>query len=323
MKMIGRVLTGPTASGKSALALELARKKGWDIVCMDSMQIYRGLEIGTAKPTLAERKLVRHHMLDILDPWESYSVSQYREQAENLVRKLWQEEHREVLFVGGTGLYLQAMMHPMGMGQVPPNARRRAELWDLADQTGGREQLHHLLEELDPATADRLPVNDLKRVIRAIEVTEATGVPFSKQPSREMSSEFDWRVVSTPLPREGLYERINRRVDEMIRTGLADEVRGLLSQGVTETAQSMAGLGYKEMIPYLRGEQTLSETVEAIQLGTRHYAKRQMTFLRREPAVQYVDVLEKNAEKVLEDFLTGTAATERTKKELAKHIGTW
>ncbi len=297
-----RVLTGPTASGKSDLGFALARERGWDILCMDSMQIYRRMDIGTAKPTREERRLVPHHMIDICEPEGSFTVSQYREQAENLIRALY-AQGREVLLLGGTGLYLQAMMHPMGMGSVPADEGLRRELHALAEERDGPRRLHEILEREDPASAARLHPNDLRRVIRAIEVTRITGTPFSAQPNREEESPFDWRVVSTAMPREELYGRINSRVDRMLEAGLAEEVRELLSSGVPEDAQSMAGLGYKEMIPYLKGEWTLEEAADRIRLGTRHYAKRQMTFLRRESAVHYVQVLEKDAPDRIREIL--------------------
>ncbi len=287
-KIICRVLTGPTASGKTALGIRLAREMGWEILCMDSMQIYRRMNIGTAKPTAEEMQGVPHHLLDLCEPTESYSVSDYREAAEKLVREL-AGQGREVLFVGGTALYLQAMMHPMGMGQVSANPALREELNRLAETREGKIEIHERLRKLDPATAERLPLNDVRRTIRAIEVSEATGIPFSRQPNREIPSGFEWRAVSTATDRSVLYERINSRVTEMIRKGLREEVAALLEEGVPEDAQSMQGLGYKEMIPCVRGECSVEEAAERIRLGTRHYAKRQMTFLRREEQIRYVD----------------------------------
>ena len=287
-RIICRALTGPTASGKSALALRLAREMGWEILCMDSMQVYRRMDIGTAKPTAEERRLVPHHLLDILDPRDSFSVSEYREAAEETMRRL-REAGKPFLFVGGTVLYLQALMHPMAMGQVPANPALREELNRLAEEPGGKQALSDRLRQLDPETADRLPLNDVRRIIRAIEVSEATGVPFSRQPVRETPDGAEWKVVSTALERSRLYDRINGRVGDMLRLGLAREVEDLLAEGVPEDAQSMQGLGYKEMIPCVRGECTAEEAAERIRTGTRHYAKRQMTFLRREGQVRYVD----------------------------------
>ena len=301
-KIICRVLTGPTASGKTALSLRLAEKHGWEIFCMDSMQIYRGMDIGTAKPTREERARVPHRMIDICDPRDAFSVAAYREQAEALVRQK-AEEGREVLFVGGTGLYLQAMMHPMGMGSVPADETLRAELRALAATEEGKNRLHGMLAEIDPATAARLPVGDVRRTIRAIEVTRGTGIPFSMQPDREEESPFLWRVAATDMPREILYDRINRRVEQMIREGLAEEVRRLLEAGVPPESQSMQGLGYKEMVPYLRGEWPMDKAVEEIQKGSRHYAKRQGTFLRRLEGIRSVDALAADAAEQAETIL--------------------
>jgi tRNA dimethylallyltransferase len=299
-----RVLTGPTASGKTGIGIRLAKEQDWDIVCMDSMQIYRRMDIGTAKPSLDEMRGVRHYMMDIREPTEPYSVSDYRDDAEKLIA----EEHergREVLFVGGTVLYLQALIHPMAMGQTPANDALRAELNTQAVTEEGRRSLHDRLKKIDPSTAGRLPVNDVRRVIRAIEVWEATGIPFSQQPGREngMDSKYRWKVVSTQMERADLYNRINCRVTEMIRHGLKEEVASLLSEGVPEEAQSMNGIGYKEMIPCVKGLCTVEEAAEKIRTGTRHYAKRQMTFLRKEEAVQYVAADRRDAYEKIRDCL--------------------
>ncbi len=302
-KIICRVLTGPTASGKSALALRLAREMGWALLCMDSMQIYRGMDIGTAKPTAAERSSVPHYLLDLCDPGEAYSAAMYREAAEAKIAEL-DSRGQGFLFVGGTGLYLQTMVHRMQLGSVQANPVRRQELQALAAAEEGRRKLHAMLEKLDPVAAARLPAGDVRRIIRAIEVTETTGIPFSAHQEREdESSPYTWRIVSTALPRPELYRRIHDRVPVMMRQGLREEVAGLLAAGVPETAQSMQGIGYKEVIPLVRGECTEEETIGAIQLATRHYAKRQMTFLRRESRVQYVDVTRPEALDTIRDFL--------------------
>ena len=307
-----RVLTGPTASGKSALGLRLAEEMGWDILCMDSMQIYRGMDIGTAKPTPEERRRVPHHLLDLCDPAETFSVSAWRDAAEEKLHQL-RSEGREALLVGGTGLYLQALLHPMAMGNVPADEELRQRLKAEALEPGGREALHRRLEALDPDTAARLPVNDIRRVIRAIEVTETTGIAFSRQPQREEAPRFRCRLVSTRMPREILYQRINRRVVDMEEQGLAGEVSRLLEEGVPEDAQSMQGLGYKEMIPFVKGRCTLDQAIYAVQLGSRHYAKRQITVLKREPEMQYVDVLEPNAYERLRSIMIGENDIDGTK----------
>lgn len=298
-----RVLTGPTGVGKTELALRIAEEFRWDIICMDSMQIYRRMDIGTAKPTREEQARVPHHMIDIIEPEASFSVSQYRDMAETIIREL-ADRGREALFVGGTGLYLEAMIHPMAMGQTPANPERREELKRLAETGEGKAALHRILETLDPQTAGRLPLNDIRRTIRAIEVTESTGIPFSQQPVREDNSPFDWTVVSLTMERERLYGRINERVTRMIGSGLKEEVAGLLRDGVPEDAQSMSGIGYRQMIPCVKGEATTEETAEEIRLASRHYAKRQMTFLRRIPEVIYLDAEDPETEKKMKEAMS-------------------
>ena len=304
-RILCRVLTGPTASGKTAVSLRLAEKNGWEILCMDSMQIYRRMDIGTAKPTAEERRRVPHHLLDFVEPSEPFSVSDYVRRAESLVKDL-SKEGKQVLFVGGTGLYLQALMHPMGMGGVPANPALRAELNELAMRSGGKEALHAYLESLDPETAFRLPLGDIRRTIRAIEVTKATGIPFSRQPDRAEASPFRWKAVSTALPRSELYDRINSRVDHMIRDGLYDEVASLLAEGVHDDAQSMSAIGYKEMVPCVRGLRSLEETADLIRTASRHYAKRQETFLKRMEEIRYVDMCAPDAEEQIQNDLEQT-----------------
>ena len=303
-KIVCRAITGPTASGKTGLSVRLAREQGWDILCMDSMQIYRRMDIGTAKPTRDEMGGVPHHLLDICEPTDEYSVADYRDAAEELILQL-AEKGKEVLFVGGTVLYLQSLMHPMGMGMTPANEELRAELNKIAETVEGRATLHERLRRVDPVTAQRLPVNDVRRIIRAIEVWEATGIPFSAQPKRENENDscFCWKVVSTDMDRTLLYDRINQRVTDMIRRGLKEEVASLLEEGVPEDARSMSGLGYKEMIPCIHGEYSLEDAAEMIRKGTRHYAKRQMTFLRREESIHYVRTDREDAYDELRRYL--------------------
>ena len=303
MKETCWVLAGPTASGKTALSLRLAAAYDCEIVCMDSMQIYRGMDIGTAKPTREEQALVPHHMVDVAEPTEAYSVARYQEEAEACIWDI-QSRGKRALLVGGTGLYLRALRHPMAMGDTTGDPAFRAEMETVAAKDGGREQLHARLKEIDPASAERIHMNNTRRVIRALEVYHLTGVPFSRQPQSEDEPPFRYRVACLTMDRETLYARIERRVDQMVADGLAEEVRRLLDQGVPATAQAMMGLGYKEMVPYVRGEGTLEEAVAAIKLGTRHYAKRQLTWMRREEDVLWVDGLAADAYEKLERWYT-------------------
>lgn len=297
------VLAGPTASGKTALSLRLARAHGCEIICMDSMQLYRGMDIGTAKPTPEEQQAVPHHMLDVAQPTEAFSVAQYQEMAEACVRDI-QARGRRALFVGGTGFYLRALRHPMAMGQVAGDAAIRQELEAMAAEEGGKERLHAQLMQVDAPTAQRLHPNDIRRVVRALEVYRLTGKPFSQQPAMEQKPSFSYRVAALHMDREILYRRIEQRVDEMLSQGLVEEVRTLISSGVPAEAQAMKGLGYKELVPYLRGECTLEEAVYEMKKGTRHYAKRQLTWMRREEDVQWVDSLAPDAYEQLERYFT-------------------
>ena len=297
------VLTGPTASGKTALSIRLAKEFGCEIICMDSMQIYRGMNVGTAKPTEAEMDGVPHHMVDVADATDAFSVSQYQEMVEKCAEEIFARGKRP-LFVGGTGFYLRALRSPMAMGVVAGDDALRDEMQLIADSEGGKERLHSELTEVDPATAQRLHVNDVRRVIRALEVYRLTGVPFSQQPEAEGEARFDYRVASLTMDRALLYSRIEKRVDMMLDDGLIAEVKGLLDSGVPADAQAMKAIGYKEIVPHLNGEWTLDKAVYELKKGTRHYAKRQLTWMRREENVLWVDALQDDAYGKLAEFYT-------------------
>lgn len=297
------VLTGPTASGKTSLSLQIARKHDCEIVCMDSMQIYRRMDIGTAKPTEEEMEGIPHHMIDVADPTEAFSVARYQEMAEACIADI-QSRGKMALLVGGTGLYLRALRNPMAMGDVAGDESIRAELEELAEQENGKQQLHDMLAAVDPDTAARLHLNDVRRAVRALEVYRQTGIPFSKQPQIETKSRFQYRVATLTMDRALLYARIEKRVDQMIGQGLVDEVRGLLNSGVPADCQAMKAIGYKEIVPYIRGESTWEETDYLLKLNTRHYAKRQLTWMRREEDVKWIDALSPEAYQSIEDWFT-------------------
>ena len=285
-------ITGPTASGKSDLALALAEKLDGEIVCMDSMQIYRGMDIGTAKPSPEEQARVPHHMLDVAGPMDSFSVTRYKEMAYSCAHDILKRGHLPV-FCGGTGFYLRALRSDMAMGGAAGDPQVRSRLEKEAAEMG-QEAMHAHLMQLDPETAARLHPNDIRRVIRALEVMEITGIPFSRQQnSMERDRTFTWRVICLDMDRETLYRRINLRVDRMIESGLEAEVKGLLDMGVSASCQSMQGIGYKEWIPYFSGQEgeSVDTVAEAIRLNTRHYAKRQLTWMRREEEVLWLNAL--------------------------------
>lgn len=295
------VLTGPTASGKTALSIRLAKAHDCEIVCMDSMQIYRRMNIGTAKPTVAEMEGVPHHMIDVAEPDEPFSVARYQEMAEACIADI-QARGKRALLVGGTGLYLHALRHPMAMGDVSADETIRAELEAMAAEEGGKQRIHDMLAEADPDTAARLPLNDVRRAVRALEVYRQTGVPFSKQPQLQTDSRFAYRVATLTMDRATLYARIEKRIDLMYEQGLIREVRELLQSGIPADCQAMKAIGYKELVPLVRGECTLEEADCLLKLNTRHYAKRQLTWMRREEDVLWVDSLRDDAYETLENW---------------------
>lgn len=273
---------GATACGKSALALELAKQLNGEIVCMDSMQIYRRMDIGTAKPTPQERAVVPHHMLDILEPTQPYAVADYAARAEGVLSEI-AARGKTPLLVGGTGLYLKALMHGMHLGGAKGNEQVRARLNAIAQQPDGKTKLHAMLQTVDAASAVKLHPNDVRRVVRALEVYELTGTPMSEQKPEEPERPFEILPLALDRPRDELYKRIEARVHQMMARGLLDEVEALLSSGVPADAQAMQGIGYKELIPVVQGKDRLEWAVQQIILNTRHYAKRQGTWLRTEP----------------------------------------
>ena len=288
------ILTGPTASGKTSLSIRLAKEFDCEIVCMDSMQIYRRMDIGTAKPTADEMEGIPHHMIDVADPDEAFSVARYQEMAEECIADIHARGKRALL-VGGTGLYLRALRQPMIMGDVAGDDLIRAELEAIAVDAEGKQRLHDMLEEVDPATAARLHLNDVRRVVRALEVFRLTGKPFSQQEQPLQESRFQYRVATLTMDRALLYGRIEKRVDLMVQQGLVGEVRKLLESGVPADCQAMKAIGYKEIVPFLRGDADWATTEYLLKLNTRHYAKRQLTWMRREEDVLWVDALQPDA----------------------------
>ncbi|HWG41621.1 MAG TPA: tRNA (adenosine(37)-N6)-dimethylallyltransferase MiaA [Gemmataceae bacterium] len=279
-----RILTGPTGCGKSALALGLAERLDAEIVSMDSMALYRRMDIGTAKPTRDQRRRVPHHLLDVLDPWESASVAWWLEQAVACCQDITQRGKRP-LFVGGTPLYLKALLYGLFEGPPADEAIRRRLSEEAAADSAA---LHARLTVVDPVSAARLHPNDVRRVIRALEVWELTGRPISAWQTQWRSSETenalrDSRCLYLDLPRAELYARIDMRVERMIAEGLAEEVRALRQLERPLSREAGQALGYKEMFDYLDGRARLDDTVRRIQTRSRNFAKRQITWFRHLP----------------------------------------
>ncbi len=272
------VICGPTASGKTSLAVECARALDTEIISADSMLVYKGLDIGTAKPSASERKGVVHHLIDVAEPTESFSVSDYERLALPVVQSLLSRGKTPVI-CGGTGFYINSVLYKSQFGKTGANPEIRKK-YETYLEENGKERLHALLKECDPESASRLHPNDTKRVVRALEIFETTGRKKSDQHDLPVPR-FDFVCVSVGYPREELYERINRRVDEMLNAGLAEEVRSLLERGIPLSAQCMQGIGYKEMAEGMRQGWPMTEIAELIKKNTRNYAKRQITFFRR------------------------------------------
>lgn len=282
------VIIGPTAVGKTDLSLELAEQFDGEIISGDSMQVYREMNIGTAKAAPEELARVPHHLIDIISPSDEYSVAQFQDSATRLITEINQRGHLPFI-VGGTGLYIESVTHRFQFSQTSQDPELRDRLQRLAD-TEGVEALHSRLAAVDPVTAERLHPNDVKRVIRALEIYECSGYKMSDFQLRAQYSPYDLVIIGLTMDREKLYQRINHRVDLMIEAGLIEEVRSLLDRGYDATLVSMQGLGYKEVIPYLYGEVTLEKAVNDIKQRTRHFAKRQLSWFRRMPQIEWFDM---------------------------------
>jgi tRNA dimethylallyltransferase len=281
-------LTGPTASGKTAVGVALAHRLGAEIVALDSMTLYRGMDIGTAKPTIAEREGIPHHLIDVIDPWEAFSVAAYREWAEEAALEI-EARGKRPLFVGGTPLYLKALLRGLFRGPGG-NVELRQQLEEVAESHGD-EFLHRRLADVDPATAARLHVHDRRRIIRALEVAELGGQPISRfQTEHDRPASSDVKVFALDLQRTALHDRINRRVVKFFESGLVDEVHRLQSGTRPLCPVAAQGIGYREVIAMLAGLANLAETIERVQARSRQFAKRQMTWFRGLAEVQLVPI---------------------------------
>lgn len=280
------VVTGPTATGKTALSVELAKKLGGEIVSADSMQIYRGMDIGTAKVTKAEMQNIPHHMIDIADPSEDYSVSRYVEEADAAVRGIL-SRGRLPIVAGGTNLYIDSLIAGLDFAEKTEDAALRESLNKQYDDMGGEAMLEHL-RGFDPERAAKLHPADKRRIVRAVEIYILTGETITRhdEETKKRPKRYDAvKIALTFADRAVLYDRINARVDKMVSDGLFDEVKGLLDSGLSPACTSMQAIGYKEPAAYFRGEMSRDAAIELIKLSSRRYAKRQLTWLRRDTTV--------------------------------------
>ena len=282
-------IAGPTAVGKSEIALLLAEQIGGEIITADSMQVYRGLDIGTAKPSAAERARVPHHLIDICDLTENFDAAQFIRLAQKAVEEIQSRGHVPI-FCGGTGLYFKAYLS--GLGEAPgTNSELRAEL-----ESASFESLLHELRERDPEAYEKIDKQNPRRVIRAVEVIRLTGKPFSAQRAEWKSdstihgSRFTTRLYCFTRQPADLHARINARVDAMFARGLVDETRALLQRGLTDNQTAMQAIGYRQVVEHLRGERALPETIELVKIRTRQFAKRQLTWFRRQLDPEWMEL---------------------------------
>lgn len=283
------VLVGPTAVGKTKLSLRLAAEYGAEIISGDSMQVYRGMDVGTAKATEKERKQIPHHMIDIHDPDHPFSVAEFQERARKLINEI-HARGKLPFIVGGTGLYVESLCYDFQFSEVGSDEAFREEQMLFAEQYGS-EALWERLKQIDPESAERLHPNDQRRLIRALEVYHLTGERLSDQLKvQKKVSPYELCIVGLTMDRALLYERIEQRIDQMIGEGLVDEVRGLLQAGYGKQHISMQGLGYKEIIGYLEGTMSWEDTVVLLKRDTRRFAKRQLSWFRHMKDIEWMDV---------------------------------
>jgi len=297
-------IVGPTATGKTAVAISVSAALGGEIISADSQAVYRGMDIGTAKPDTVERARIPFHLLDAANPDEPFTVARFRELAEAALLGI-RKRGRQPLLAGGTGLYVKALLENYGLTETPADPVIRERLNAEAAQSGA-PALHARLEQADPAAAARIHPNDRIRIVRALEVLERTGVPISVQQARDAETRTRRPSVKFGLTaaREVLYAAIDQRVDKMIAKGLVQEIQDLLAKGYTEDLAPLRSLGYKEICAYLRGQIDLETAVSEIKLNTRRFAKRQLTWFRADSEITWIDVEGRSIDQIAKEILS-------------------
>ena len=299
------VICGPTASGKTALSIELAKKIDGEIISGDSMQIYKDMNIGTAKPNIEEMQGIKHYLIDFVNPDKRYSVADFKRDAEKAIKEILNKGKIPIV-VGGTGLYIDSLIYGIEYQDIKFDEQYRKELEEIAIQDGGLEKLYNKAKEIDSVAIEKISPNDKKRILRVLEIYKATGKTKTEQEeeSRKNGIKYDYRVFAINIEREKLYERINKRVDIMVQQGLIEEVKKLL-QKYNEFPTAMQGLGYKEVVEYLEDKCTKEEMIEKIKMETRRYAKRQITWFKKNKQTIWIDGLkdkQDNIQIILEEM---------------------
>ncbi|MCR3955770.1 MAG: tRNA (adenosine(37)-N6)-dimethylallyltransferase MiaA [Gudongella sp.] len=305
------VITGPTAVGKTSISISLAKRLDGEIISADSMQIYKYMDIGTAKVTEAEMDGIRHHMVDFIKPDQQFTVADYKENATKIIHSL-NKQGKLPIIAGGTGLYINSLAYELNFVDVPPNQKLRDELEAYAEDFGNLALLDKL-QGIDPVAASKYTENDIQRIVRAIEITTISGKTYDEYGSnfRAPNHSYDLLMYCLNMDRQKLYERINHRVDIMLQQGLVQEVQSLMDMGYGKDLVSMKAIGYKEIMEYLEGNESYPDTVEKIKKLSRNYAKRQLTWFRRDDRVNWIDV---------EDYDSMNAIVDHLERDIRKKI---
>ena len=309
------ILAGPTASGKTSVSIDLAKRLGGEIISADSIQVYKYMDVGTAKISVEEMQGVKHHLIDVLDPKEDFNIVKFQNMVKCSIEEIVKNGHIPIL-VGGTGFYIQSVIYDIDFNNEDDNSSVRNKLEEEYD-TLGADFMHEKLKKIDIVSAQTIHKNNKKRIIRAIEYFLINNEPISShnEVQREKKSPYDYRFFVLNPPRDILYERINKRVDIMVENGLVDEVKKLREMGLSTANISMQGIGYKEIIEYLDGEVSLETAIENIKQNTRHMAKRQVTWFKREKDVIYVDPFSFESNDKIVDYMIEKINTERMDNE--------
>ena len=309
------ILAGPTASGKTSVSIDLAKRLGGEIISADSMQVYKYMDVGTAKISVEEMQGVKHHLIDVLDPKEDFNIVKFQNMVKCSIEEIVKNGHIPIL-VGGTGFYIQSVIYDIDFNNEDDNSSVRKKLEEEYDILGA-DFMHEKLKKIDIVSAKNIHKNNKKRIIRAIEYFLINNEPISShnEVQREKKSPYDYRFFVLNPPRDILYERINKRVDIMVENGLVDEVKKLREMGLSTANISMQGIGYKEIIEYLDGEVSLETAIENIKQNTRHMAKRQVTWFKREKDVIYVDPFSFESNDKIVDYMIEKINMERIDNE--------
>lgn len=292
------VIVGPTASGKTALSIELAKKIDGEIISCDSMQIYKDMNIGSAKPTIEEMQGIKHYMIDIAEPTERFSVAEYKKRSEEAIEEILQKGKVPII-VGGTGLYANSLIYNIEYNEIMLDEEYRKNLMKISETEVGLATLYEKARSIDPAAMEKISSNDKKRIIRVLEIKHSTGKNKTELEleSRKNEVKYEYKVFAINMPREILYDRINKRVDIMIENGLIDEVENIIEK-YKEFPTAMQAIGYKEIVMYLKGELTKQEAIEKIKQESRRYAKRQITWFKKIENIKWIDGLKDKDENI-------------------------